>query len=570
VRRFLVGLLATVGFLTLLVGIVGAAAVAWFMRQEGPTLPEQILLVADLREELPEALPTRGIASLGLDGGKLTLSDVTLALEQAAGDPRVRGLIAHVDDTSHGFAVAQELRQAVERFRAGGRFAVAHADTFGELTPGNEGYYLAAAFDRIELQPAGLLGLTGIAAELPFVGKLLNDLGVRLEVEKRAEYKTVLENFSEAQISPANREMLEGIVGELAGQLSDGIAAGRQLPREDAVRLMGAGPYTAVEAQTARLIDEVRHFDEALSAARAQAGPEARTVSLEDYWEARPPGREAAARVAFVRGTGMIRRGEGGLGSGIAAEDLAGTLAEAVDDDEVEAILLRLDTGGGSAVASETIARQLRRAVAAGKPVVVSMGNTAASGGYWIAVEGTTLLAQPATLTGSIGVVAAKPVLTGLWERFGVTWAQVARGENAAMWSVNEPYTPAARARLVSLIDAIYGDFKANVARGRDLDPARVEEIARGRVWTGREAAERGLVDRLGGLHEALAAVREALELAPDAPLALEPRPRPRPAWARLMRLMDEGFGGLETLAALPRAFLGSGTLALTAPVSLR
>ena len=215
-RRFLVGLLATIGFLTLLVGIIGAAAVAWFMRQAGPTLPEQILLVADLREELPEALPTRGIASLGLDGEKLTVSDVTLALEQAAGDPRVRGLIAHVDDTSHGFAVAQELRQAVERFRAGGKFAVAHADTFGELTPGNEGYYLAAAFDRIELQPAGLLGLTGIAAELPFVGKLLNDLGIRLEVEKRAEYKTVLENFSEAQISPANREMLEGIVGELA------------------------------------------------------------------------------------------------------------------------------------------------------------------------------------------------------------------------------------------------------------------------------------------------------------------------------------------------------------------
>lgn len=569
-RRFLVGLLATIGLMTLLLVIGGAAAIAWLLRGGGPELPEQILLVADLREDLPEALPTRGLAGLGLDRDRLTVSDLTLALELAGRDSRVRGLLARVDDTAHGLAVAQEVRQAVERFRARGKLAVAHADTFGELTPGNEGYYIATAFDRVELQPAGLLGLTGVAIELPFVGRLLSDLGVQLEVEQRAEYKTVLESFSQPEISGPNREMLDAIVGELSAQLTDGIAGRRRLAAEEAARLIGGGPYTAAEARERGLIDEVRHYDEALAAAEVQAGPEAEMVAIEDYWAARPAAREEASRVAFVRATGMIRRGEAGLGEGIAAEDLAGTLADAVEDDEVEAILLRLDTGGGSAVASETIARQLRRAAVAGKPVIVSMGNTVASGGYWIAVEGSTIVAEPATLTGSIGVVAAKPVLSGLWEKLGVSWARLARGENAAMWSVNEPYSPAARARLVSLVDAIYGDFKTNVAKARDLDPARVEEIAKGRVWTGREAHERGLVDRLGGLNEALAAVREALELAPDAPLALEPRPRPRPPWARIMALMDEGLGGLEAVAALPRALLGSAPLTLAAPVTLR
>jgi protease-4 len=501
VRRFLAGLLATIGALTLL-SILAVGIGAWWVagRLSGPPLPASIVLVADLREELPEAEAPALVPGLPRLERRPTVSDVVLALNAAGGDPRVKGMVARLDDTGHGLAVAQELRDAVAKFRATGRFAVAHAETFGELGPGNEGYYLATSFERVDLQPVGLVGLTGLGAEVPSAAGLLANIGVTFEVARRAEYKTALETVSEREITPANREMLGALLDDLSRQLAEGVAAGRRLDPAAVARLIDGGPYTAGEALSAGLVDGVRHLDETLGAALAQAGEGARAVPLGAYRRSGlPEPDEAASSVAFVRGVGTIRRGEGGVGRDIAADDTAQALADAVRDPDIRAILLRLDTGGGSAVASETIARQVRRAVAAGKPVVVSMGNTAASGGYWIAAEASTLVAQPATLTGSIGVVAGKPVLDGLWERLGVNWERVTRGANADIWSVNDPYTPAGRARIEAVLDAIYADFKAKVGQGRGLDAAQVEAVARGRVWTGAQAKQLGLVDRLGG-----------------------------------------------------------------------
>jgi protease IV len=481
-----------------------------------------------------------------------------------------------VDEDVGGLAVAQELRQAVGRLRAAGRFAVAHADTFGELGPGNEGYYLAASFERVELQPGGLVGLTGVAAEVPSLGRFLAGLGVGFEVERRERFKTAAEPFTEAEISPANREMLEAVVGRISGQLARGIAGDRGLEPGAATALLGGGPYAAGEARAARLVDEVRHYDEARGAALARAGGGAEAVSIEAYWRAARPdpeeaGEEGATRVALVRGVGTIRRGDGGLGREIAADELAGALADAVEDRGIRAVLLRLDTGGGSAVASETVARQVRRAVAAGKPVVVSMGNAAASGGYWIAAEASRIVAQPATLTGSIGVVAGKPVLAGLWERLGVGWAQVGAADgNAGMWSVNRPFPPEARARVSALVDAVYADFKDHVARGRKLDRARVDEIAQGRVWTGEEAVALGLADRLGGLHEAQAAVREALGLPADAPLALAPFPAPRSTLGQVADLLDGGLDVAVGWREIAAHLLGAAGPLVATPVTIR
>jgi protease IV len=571
-RRVLVGFLAAVGLLSLLLAGAVAAGAAWLGR--APPLPDRVLLVADLREDLPEATPTGGLAALRLDR-RLTVADAVLALDAAARDPRVAGLLARVDEDVGGLAVAQELRQAVGRLRAAGRFAVAHADTFGELGPGNEGYYLAASFERVELQPAGLVGLTGVAAEVPSLGRFLADLGVGFEVERRERYKTAAEPFTEAEISPANREMLEAVVGRISGQLAEGIAGDRRLEPGAAAALLGGGPYAAGEARAARLVDEVRHYDEARGAALARTGGGAEAVPLEAYWRAVRPdpgeaGEDGATRVALVRGVGTIRRGDGGLGREIAADELAGALADAVEDRGIRAVLLRLDTGGGSAVASETVARQVRRAVAAGKPVVVSMGNAAASGGYWIAAEASRIVAQPATLTGSIGVVAGKPVLAGLWERLGVGWAQVGGEGNAGMWSVNRPFPPEARARVSALVDAVYTDFKDHVARGRKLDRARVDEIAQGRVWTGEEAVALGLADRLGGLHEAQAAVREALGLPADAPLALEPLPAPRSTLSRVADLFDGGLDVAVGWREIAAHLLGAAGPLVATPVTIR
>lgn len=560
-RRFLVGFLATVGVLALLLVLTAGVGAYWLVRgREAPALPGRMMLVADLREDLPEA-PPGTLQGLRL-GRRPTVSDVVLALDRAGRDPRVAGLVARLDDTSNGLATAQELRDAVTRFRAsgGGRFAVAHAETFGELGPGNEGYYLAAAFERIDLQPAGLVGLTGLAAEIPSFGGLLADLGVELEVARRAEYKSAFEPLTEREITPANREVLESVLDELSRQLAEGVAAGRGLDAATTARLVGGGPYTAAEAEAAGLIDEIGHLDATLAAARVRAGgQDVATVSVEDYWgrvqEEAAGGGEAdaagAAGVALIREVGLIRRGDGGVGREIAADEAAASLDEAIEDPAIRAILLRLDTGGGSAVASETVAHQVRRAVAAGKPVVVSMADAAASGGYWIAAEASRLVAQPATLTGSIGVVAGKPVLARLWERLNVNWTEIRRGENAGITSVNEPYSPAARARIEAVLDGLYGEFKAKVAAGRNLDAAQVEEVARGRVWTGSQAQRLGLVDRLGGLHEAMAAVREELKLPADAPLRLTVVPPPESPLERLSGLLSEGLDGVQTIARL-------------------
>ena len=566
-RRFIVGLFATIGVLAVVLVIVAVASVTWLVRGgRTPALPGQMLLTLDLRHDLPETPPAAGLPIPGLPT-RLTVGDVVMALDAAARDPRVKGLVARVDDTRHGLAVAQELRQAVGRFRDGGKFAVAHAETFGELTSGNEGYYLATAFERVELQPTGLVGLTGIAAEVPFVGKLLSDIGIDLEVEKREQYKTALETFSQPDISPANREMLTSIIGEYGGQLAQGIAQGRGLDPPAVQRLVDGGPYGADEAQKAKLVDALAYYDQTLRAAVARAGQGTGTVSLEDYWHAASATPGQAPRVALVRLSGLIHSGQagGGVIGGTSADEVAGAIADAVRDDGIKAILLRIDSGGGSAVGSDTIAWQLRRATEARKPVIVSMGNTAGSGAYWIASEGTTLLAEPATLTGSIGVVAAKPVLDRLWQRLGVTWAEIPQGENASIWSLNGPYSPAAKARVESLIDTVYAQFKDTVGRNRHMDPARVEDLAKGRVWTGSQAAQNGLVDKIGGLHEALAELRARLNLAADAPLALEPYPKPASPLKRVEKLFGESVGTVDTLARVGTALLPVGMLAAPA-----
>lgn len=542
--RLFVGMLATLGLVVLLM-VGGIAAGGWWIArhfEQRHTLPNEIVLVADLRGGLDDA-PAEGLAGLGIGGWGLGLSDVVLALDRASQDPRVKGLVARLDDTSHGLAGAQELRQAVKRFRDSGRFAVAFADSFGELGSGNEGYYLATAFEKIRLQPVGLVGLTGLMAEVPFAKALLDRIGVVAAFGRREEFKTAFDTATEYGLTPANRTMLEQLLSSLSTQLVAGIAEGRGLEQETVRRLIDVGPFTAEEAVDNGLIDDLAHWDEVLEEAGSGR------VDLEDYAAADEGPPDDAVSVAFVRATGPIVRGNG-LGGRIGADDMADALSDAVDDPDVRAILFRVDSPGGSAVASETIAHQVDRAIAGGKPVIVAMGNAAASGGYWIAMGATKIVAQPGTLTGSIGVLGGKPVLAGLWDHLDIDWAQLPTAANADIWSMNMPYSPSGKARLDHLLDDIYASFKQGVAEGRKLPPERVDEIARGRVWAGSDAVGIGLVDELGGLFEARRATRVALGLADDAPLDLRPYPRPRTPFDRALELLQSESGVLGRIAS--------------------
>ncbi len=562
-KRLIVGFLAVVGALALIVLAVAVAGGFWVVRQitAEPTLPERIVLTLDLGEPLVEAAAIDPLAALSLER-PLEVFELVLALERAAADSRVHGLVARLDATDHGLAVAQEIRAAVHRFRATGRFALAWADSFGELGPGNEGYYIATAFDRIHLQPGGMVGLTGFLAEIPFIRPLLERLGIEGEVIRRSAFKTAFDSFVEDGLTPANALMMNDLLDHLYGQLVDGIAGSREMPRAEVEKLIDAGPFTDEAALGRGLVDGLAFRDEVLDEALAQAGPGAVAVALADY--ARAAVRDLddlPARIALIVAEGPIHRGTAGLSAFIGADDLAEALGQARDDAAIDAVILRLDTGGGSAVASETIGREVERLRKAGKPIVVSMGNATASGGYWIAMGASRIVAAPATLTGSIGVIAGKPVLAEAWERLGVNWATLQRGRNAGYLSLNRPFDDLAKERLEDAIDALYERFKAGVAEGRGLSLDTVEAMAQGRVWLGAEALKLGLVDELGGLLEARAATARLLGLPDNVMPRLQRYPKPPSTFERLREILDQSpFAGLAPLLALWQAAAPPGT----------
>ena len=537
-RRILVGALATVGALAVL-GLIGVAAFVWLMLPSRPGLPERMVLTLDLRDGLEEVTGSDPLAALAV-GWQPSLADVVLALDQAGADERVAGLLVRLDGEGPGFAQLQELRDAVQRFRDRGKQTVAHADAFGEFGPGNGGYYLASAFERIDLQPVGTLGLTGLILEVPLARGLLDKVGVLPAGDRRGAYKTIYDTFAESTMTPAHRESLQSLTNSLDEQFRQGLGEGRGLEPTKVAELIDGGPYMAPEAQSLGLVDHLSYWHDTVEEMRDLAGPDGDLVDLLDYTSALEPPSDAPV-VALVHGIGQIQGGDSEqspLGGWVMGSDtVARALSDAIDDPDVLAILFRISSGGGSAVASDTIRHQVRRAVEQGKPVIVSMGDVAASGGYWIAMDASRIVAAPGTLTGSIGVVAGKPVLSELWQDVGIAWGRAQRGANADMWSTTSNYSPRGRARLEAFLDWTYQTFVDGVAHGRGLSEEDVLAAAEGRVWTGAQAKERGLVDTLGGFADALTVTRQEIGLAPDAPIELRPFPAPKSLWEQALDL---------------------------------
>lgn len=552
--RFLVGLFALVGFFTVvlatLLAVLGIAV--WRELAPGPEVPDRLVLAVDLRGSLADRAEPPPWALLQPEP-ELDLTDTVLALDRAARDPRVAGLVARIDATAHGFAVAQELRDAIARFRRAGKFALAHADSFGGLGPGNEGYLLASAFERIVLRPEGVVGLTGPAIEIPYLRGLLDRLGIDAEVVQREEYKTAFESFVAREPSPAQIEMTDALLDRVEAQWLTALAEGRGIEVDRLRRIVDGGPYPAEDALALGLVDALGPLDAVEQEARERAGAGAELWPLARY-AASPAEREMpgdAARVAVVRASGLVAAGPDGA-AGIDADRLASVLADAVEDDGIDAVLLRLDSPGGEPAAAATVARALERLREAGKPVVVSLGNVGASGGYWIASAADRILAWPGTLTGSIGVIAGKPVLARLWEMLDVRWARFSRGAQAGLGSLNRPYDADERARIEALVDALYARFLEQVAEGRGLPRERVRRLARGRVYTGEEARELGLVDALGGVLAAREAMPELLGLPPGSPAELRRYPEEGLAPERLLRFLERLPLSVDTRFTLP------------------
>jgi protease IV len=534
-----------------------------------------LILELDLTDGVAEEAPANPVSAV-LAMRRTRLADLLDGLRRAGRDQRVKALIAKIGGRPVGLATVQEIRRAVEEFRDAGKMTVAWAETFGEFSAGNVPYYLATAFDAIYLQPSGDLGLTGIAMERYFLRGTLDQLGVDFQVAKRHEYKSAAEQLTERSFSGPAREATQRLAESVTGQLTEAIADRRGIDPAQVRKLVDRGPFLATQAREAGLVDELGYRDEVYARVRKHAGPEAIIQHLSRYQRSRALAERARTlpsrkqrHVALIYATGQIRRGRSGRGplsgGAMGSDSIGAALRAAAADDAARAIVLRVNSPGGSYVASDTIWREVVRARNAGKPVVVSMGDVAASGGYYISMAADAIVAQPGTVTGSIGVLSGKPVLSELLSRHGVTTDSVAEGAHSEMFKTTRPFTEEEWALVNGWLDHIYADFTGKVAAGRRMPADRVHDLARGRVWTGADAVANGLVDELGGLERAAAIARRRAGLPAAAPLRIYPRPTPldvlRPqspadaAGAVLAALGAEAWGPvwqLATRAGLP------------------
>jgi protease-4 len=540
-------------------------------RRTGP-----LILELDLTDGIAEGPPADPLSAL-LTMRRTRLQDLLDGLRRAADDDRVRVLVVKVGGSRIGLAMVQELRAAISDFRRSGKLAVAWAESFGDFVHGNVPYYLATGFDRIYLQPSGTLGLTGVAVEQVFLHGALEKLGIDFESAKRYEYKSAPDQLTESGFTGPAREAAARLAESVTEQLAGAVAAGRGLSVEQVTSLLQRGPFMAPQALAEGLVDGLMYRDEVYDQVRKEAGPDATLLYLQRYQRSHSltdlprrlgssvqgmaPGQHERF-VATIFAHGAIRHGRSGRGGpgggGMGSDTVAAALRAVRADEGARAVVLRINSPGGSYTASDVIWREVVRLRAAGKPVVVSMGDVAASGGYFIAAPADVIVAQPGTITGSIGVFMGKPVLRELFGRAGLTTDSITDGAGAAsatMFSSSRPFSEAEWGRINEWLDAVYADFTEKVASGRRMPAERVHELARGRVWTGADAITNGLADEAGGLREAIAIARKRAGLPADAPVRVYPRLGPldqlRPAESSEARPAARAQVGAGALAAL-------------------
>ena len=574
-----VGFLITIGFVGLVLGLREGAP--W--EQTTVEVPAEAVLTIDLAGQVIENRPDNLLSRSSL-GGMVVLRETIAALEKASRDERIKGLVVRFGPLQIGMGHAQELRDAIQAFRGEDRFAIAFAESFGEFGNGTMSYYLASAMDEVWLQPSGDMGAMGLMLETPFLRGTLDKLGVQPRLAQREEYKGAMNTFTDTGLPEPQRQNLQQMIDSWMDQIVAAVARDRELEAETVRALIDRSPLSSAEGKEAGLLDRLGYWDELMAEVDERAGADAELFELRSYAalarkEPQPEGR----RIAVIYGLGPISltksQNDPVFGSVVFGSDtVAEALSDAIDDDEIEAILFRVDSPGGSYVASDTVHREVLRANEKGKPVIVSMGNLAASGGYFVSMAADKIVAQPGTVTGSIGVVAGKFVLSGLWEEIGLSWDQVKAGENAGIWSQNQDFSEAQWQRLQTSLDRIYEDFRGKVSEGRGLSAEDTRAAAKGQVWTGVDAQRLGLVDELGGFGRAVDLAKEAAGIGADDEVVLQVFPPARDPFeafiedalgeelqssgassalqwlARVVRLVDPLLDAAENLGQDPRS----------------
>jgi len=481
---------------------------------------------------------------------------------KAERDDRIDTLILVIRPLDIGWGKAEELRDALHRFEASGGRTLAYLDmaSFG----GSREYYIATAAQEIFVVPGGNVPVIGLAAEYLYLGGLFEKLGVVFDVGQAGKYKSAVEGYTGTGMSEPSREMANSLLDATHHLFVSGIVEGRGLSHDEALEVIDKGPMLPAELEQLRLIDGSLHLDELIDEMANDV------VYGDDYAAVDPRdlGFDPVADVALIYGSGNVIGGEDPLrGSGepvFAADTVSDAIREASLDDSIDAIILRIDSPGGSALASEQIWRAVQEARAEGKPIIASFSDYAASGAYYVAVAADEIVSTSGALTGSIGVFALRPVLGGAMEKLGVGSETMTRGRYADFLLSSSPLSDAGRARLDHMVLETYRIFLDRVAAGRSLSVEEVDVVAQGRVWTGGQARKRGLVDEIGGLYTAVSRVRVRLGLASDADVALVTYPEGRSFTEELADLFSGGFAralAAHVEAEIAARFVGAGGL---------
>jgi len=521
-------------FVVLLVVVaVAVAASLW----SAPSVKPGSVLLLDIAGSYVDE-PSVPFAARLFGERKTPLAALLSELRKAERDARLAAVVLRLRKLDIGWGKAQEIRDAVTALRTAGRHPIAYLEV--EDYGANLEYFVGSAAEQVYLSPASRTPFVGMAAEYLFLGGLWEKFGVQVEVERVGEYKSAAEIYAAKEMSEPHRVMANALLDSISQNFVRAVAEGRGLAPEQVSAAIDAAPVIPAEMKERKLIDGIAFLDEVI----AMQG-ERPLVQAKQYAAIRPEsvGIKPEASFALIYGTGAVVTGEGGSNSRgspqLAAETVSRAFQDAAEDPSIRAIIFRVDSPGGSPLASDIVWRATQQARAKGKPIIASFSDVAASGGYYAACGVDAIVAEPTTLTGSIGVFVLRPIVGGLLDKLGIGVASLTRGAHADLLLSTQPLKPDTRALVQTEVKAVYDLFVSRVAEGRKLSAERVDEIGRGRVWTGVQAHEVGLMDELGGLHTAVMKAKEKVGLRPEADVMLVAFPAPEPLAVQIREALE-------------------------------
>jgi protease-4 len=537
-------ILLVVGSVLIVLFVVGIIAVALFAERMGrPSVENNSVLVVKLSGDLPDYVPEEPFAKfVGIQQAQ-SFSNILTQLRKAKIDNRISAVVLDIDFPEIGWGKADELRDAVKEFKSSGKPVYAYME-IGT----NREYYIATSADKIFLPPPGDLYVNGFAAEAMFYKGSLDKLGIETDViQIGPKYKNAPDEYTKKEMGEGQREVINAIIDEYYGRMSKAIVESRKKNEADIQGIIDNAPYNATQAKELGLIDDAMYRDQVYDELKNRLGykqdDKLRTISGTQYRDIPSDslGLNKGERVAVIYASGAINIGHSTNspvgGAMVGSDTIVKAVNDAAADNSIKAIVLRVDSPGGSALASDLMWKALEDAKAK-KPVVVSMSDVAASGGYYISCNANKIVAEPSTITGSIGMFLGKPVLRGFYDWLGVSNQYITKGKNAGIFKETEHWTPEEKAKMTESANHVYYDnFVPKVAKGRNKTNEEVDTIGQGRVWTGTQAKANGLIDEFGGLEKAIDIAKQLANLPADKDVRRVVYPEPRP-------FLENYFGG--------------------------